>query len=369
MSTTTSPTSAPSTAAVIKQLLRAKLGRQWSVGDRLPPVKELARQLGTGQFNTNVAIRELASEGLLESRQRRGTTVLRTPQRLDANSAELDLSDRRITLVYEAMPEGFIQEMIEGFRTVMRAAGAEIRVSPYPAWDKQRPHHQLELSPLDDAIVLFNPTLGLSCMPDPDQLVSVITTAGHMPVERRTRYDMVSVDDRNGGQIAGRLVKELGCRKPGFVGRAVSADRYDMLSTLRLGGFEEGWQQSIDPQHQIMGMGYSLIAGSKAFRRYLRMTDQPDAIFCASDDLAIGFAVAATSHGLQPGQDFQLIGFDGQARGQQLGESALTTIKVPAAEMGRRAAQLLIERFADPDRPVNRLQMECDLLRGSTTRA
>ena len=49
-----------------------------------------------------------------------------------------------------------------------------------------------------------------------------------------------------------------------------------------------------------------------------------------------------------------------------LGAGTLTTVCVPAADMGRRAAQLLIERFADPDRPVHRLQLECTLHRGNT---
>ncbi|MCW5861305.1 MAG: substrate-binding domain-containing protein, partial [Caldilineales bacterium] len=91
---------------------------------------------------------------------------------------------------------------------------------------------------------------------------------------------------------------------------------------------------------------------------------RPDAVFAASDDLAIGFLAAAAAHGLRPAEDYHLIGFDGQ----DLAGNTLTTIKVPAMDMGRRAAQLLIERFDDPHKPARRVQLECTLRRGDTAR-
>lgn len=363
---TLSSNSIASASTVIKNMLRARLGRQWHAGDRLPPVKELARQLGTGQGNTHLAVRDLVAEGLLESRQRRGTYVIRTPMRSPGREAAVgSLADRSICLYHPLSPEDFVQRMIDAFTQTMVPTGVRIRTLCDPFQLRQS---TLKSDPDDDAMVLFNPNSMFTVEARPDQLISVVTTAARIRLDPHHRYDMVGVDELNGGQLAGQMVRKIGCAKPGFVGRAIALTRYDATSVLRLCGFEEGWGGPLEPQHLITTIGYSPIAGGKAFRRYLQLDDKPDAIFCATDELAIGFAVAAVSHGLQPGKDFQLIGFDGQEQGQRLAGNALTTIKVPAAEMGRRAAQLLIERFADPDRPVHRLHLECELHRGSTTR-
>jgi len=53
----------------------------WQPGYRLPPERELARDLGISRNTVGTAYKELAQQGLLESRQGRGTFVCATPAR------------------------------------------------------------------------------------------------------------------------------------------------------------------------------------------------------------------------------------------------------------------------------------------------
>lgn len=369
--TTPLDTPAP-TAVAIKRLLRARLGRQWRVGDRLPPVKELARQLGTGQSNTHQAVRQLAAEGLLESRQRRGTYVLRTPQTSathtvgDAQRGRL--AGRILTIFTAAELEGFVARMVDAFSDVMSSTGIELRHQHIPHSMNNQPHTPLKAD--GDAMVLFNPGSRVPLNLRPEQLLTIVSTAARMQVERTQRYDLVSVDELHGGSLAGNVLRAAGCKQACYLGRGMPPQntRPDATSALRLYGFEAAWTRSVEPQHMLMAQGYSPLAGGKLYRRYRELKgEKPDGIFAASDDLAIGFIAAAAADGLAAGADYQIVGFDGQDRGQFMGDTSLTTVKAPASEMGRRAAQLLIERFAEPDRPVHRLQLECALHRGTTT--
>lgn len=353
----------------IKRQLKERLGRQWRVGDRIPPVKELARQLGTGQNNTHQAVRQLAEEGLLESRQRRGTYVLRTPHvaAIVREANDKPLAGRVVETFTVPRPDGFVRRMADAFCDTIEPTGATVR--PMYLTDPYR----LNISVSDDAdsLVFFNPGTALDVACRPQQFITVVSTSARFQHQRDHRFDLISVDELHGGALAGRVMVALQCEKACFLGCWMTDDqkRPDVTSALRLYGFESTASKSVDHEHILLACGYSPQGGGKGYRRYRDLPEpKPKYIFAASDDLAIGFIAAAAADGLEPGKDYHIVGFDGQERANQMGEISLTTVKVPAAEMGRRAAQLLIERFADPDRPVHRLQLDCTLHRGTTTR-
>lgn len=358
------------TSIAIRNLLRSKLGRQWRVGDRLPPMKELARQLGQGQTNTHQAVRDLAAEGLLDSRQRRGTYVLRTPASDlsgPRHGRSGELAGATISLFHADVPEGFIRRMVDAFNDAIGPTGATLRTRLIPTTTS---HLDFRAESDDDAIVIFNPGRKNLVHRKPNQLLCVVSTSTQVQIDHNDRYDVVSVDERHGGSLAGQMLRAIGCEQACFLGCGLppSIERCDETSALRLYGFENAWGSHLRAEHILLRHGYSPQAGGEGFGRYMRLKGKrPDGVFAASDDLAVGFLAAAASHDMRPGRDFQIIGFDGQDRGQSLSGGGLTTVKVPAIEMGRRAAQLLIERFNDPDRPANRLQLECALHRGSTT--
>jgi len=369
MAVSSPPGNSAPTAVAIKRLLQERLGRQWRVGDRLPPVKELAQLLGTGQSNTHEAVRQLAAEGLLESRQRRGTYVLRAPEHDSQikDGARGMLAGRVITIFTIESPEGFVRRMVNAFEDAMAPTGATTRVKHIAEGPNAS---QFCFKADGDALVLFNPGSKLNIDRGAEQLLTVVSTAARVQVEREERYDMITVDELHGGALAGHILRTAGCKQVCFLGRGLppSFNRPDATSALRLYGFEGTWEDSVELQHLLLSAGYSPQSGGKIYRQYRELTGtKPDGVFAASDDLAVGFISAASADGLIPGEDYQIVGFDGQDRGQAMGDISLTTVKVPAAEMGRRAAQLLIQRFADPDRPVHRLQLECALHRGSTT--
>ena len=71
-----------------------------------------------------------------------------------------------------------------------------------------------------------------------------------------------------------------------------------------------------------------------------QLTERPDAIFCASDWLAIGCYQALAVNGVRIPQDMLLAGYDDQKISEQL-TPPLTSIQLPYSELGRLAVEYL----------------------------
>ena len=107
-------------------------------------------------------------------------------------------------------------------------------------------------------------------------------------------------------------------------------------------------------------------SAAASVRKYLRLNPRPRAVFTATDDLALGVYYGAIAHGLVPGRDIHIMGFDGQAAGTRLARGSLCTVEVPAEQMGREAAALLSERLRHPKVPAHRVRLGCTVREGHT---
>jgi LacI family transcriptional regulator len=96
---------------------------------------------------------------------------------------------------------------------------------------------------------------------------------------------------------------------------------------------------------QIIRADHSLAQGRSALRQIIN--DHPDttAIICTTDTLAIGAMAEARKMGLSVPQSLSITGFDDVELAAQV-DPPLTTISVPAAEIGRGAADYLINAIA-----------------------
>jgi DNA-binding LacI/PurR family transcriptional regulator len=77
--------------------------------------------------------------------------------------------------------------------------------------------------------------------------------------------------------------------------------------------------------------------------------DRISAMLCGNDILAISGQIALRAAGVEPGKDISIIGMD-DIPAASLTWPALTTIRKPRAQMGKKAAELLMKRIGDPSR-------------------
>ena len=84
--------------------------------------------------------------------------------------------------------------------------------------------------------------------------------------------------------------------------------------------------------------------------RLRRMPALPDALLCANDFIAIHLMTALKQMGVSIPDRVLVAGFDGTPQSAVV-EPSLTTAQIPGAEIGRLAADILLERIENPGRP------------------
>ena len=90
---------------------------------------------------------------------------------------------------------------------------------------------------------------------------------------------------------------------------------------------------------------FTIEGGERAMTTLLARPNPPSAVFAMSDEMAFGALRALRAHGLQPGRDVSVVGFDGHEMAEHLD---LTTIVQPVEEIGARAALALLEALDHP---------------------
>lgn len=110
---------------------------------------------------------------------------------------------------------------------------------------------------------------------------------------------------------------------------------------------------------------YDIAEGRRAASRLLASPNRPTAIVCANDVLAFGVLFECRARGVNVPRDISITGFDDQDLAANI-EPPLTTIRVPAAEMGRRAAEYLLARLDKTPTP-EKTELQAALVVRETT--
>jgi LacI family transcriptional regulator len=153
-------------------------------------------------------------------------------------------------------------------------------------------------------------------------------------------FSSVSVDDRRGGALALEHLIDVGSTRPAFVGGPQSI----LQVRHRLEGARSALAEAGGGELRVIEMAtMSAEAGRAAGEELLALptNERPDAIFAANDLLALGVLQALTHSGIRVPTDIPLIGYD-DIYFAASSAIPLSSIRQPAHEMGRAAAELLI---------------------------
>lgn len=133
----------------------------------------------------------------------------------------------------------------------------------------------------------------------------------------------------------------------------------------------EGFRQATEaagcplPSERIVTVEYGIAEGARAFETLMGLEAPPTAILCGNDTLAFGVMLAAQREGVRVPEELSITGFDDLPQARFL-SPPLTTVAVPAVEIGRRLADELIARIGGEKRPHRHLLEACLVLREST---
>jgi len=125
----------------------------------------------------------------------------------------------------------------------------------------------------------------------------------------------------------------------------------------------------VNEDYLVNGEFFSRENGFEAMNELLKLKEQPTAIVCASDMLAIGAMQAINQYGKKVPDDYSIIGFDGVELGQII-TPKLTTIKQDTEQMGKMAAKYILRMINTKKQTKNgqTITVETTVLEGETVR-
>ena len=129
----------------------------------------------------------------------------------------------------------------------------------------------------------------------------------------------------------------------------------DTRSAERYKGYRQALQEAGIPlDEQLVGDGdWTAACGYTFTQRFLQLDSPPTAIFSSNDMMAAGVVRAAYERGLKVPDDLALVGFDDLDQTTMIFPE-LTTVRQPCVEMGRHAAEILIDQLENEnEEPVH----------------
>ncbi|PAP92029.1 GntR family transcriptional regulator [Mesorhizobium wenxiniae] len=150
----------------------------------------------------------------------------------------------------------------------------------------------------------------------------------------------VGFDNEKAGRAAARYLLDLGHTRLGMIA-GITQDN-DRAKGRRDGFLRELAKAGIDAASVPVAEGaYKIENGRSSMKMLMASSPRPTAVFCGSDILAAGAIKYCVEAGLAVPKDISIIGFD-NLEIAVLTAPELTTLEVPARDMGRLAADYIL---------------------------
>ena len=189
--------------------------------------------------------------------------------------------------------------------------------------------------------------------PDDPELDQLVNRGTPLVVVDRTRAEgsgcTVAVDDVLGGRLAVEHLVDAGHERVAFVGGPVSIgqvrDRYE--------GARQAWDEAGMPADDLVLLpcdSLTVAAGRAAGERLVGLPRKrrPTAAFCANDLVALGLLQQTITSGRTVPGDLAIVGYD-DIEFAAAAAVPLTSVRQPRHDLGRRAAELLLDEVSNPD--------------------
>jgi LacI family transcriptional regulator len=177
----------------------------------------------------------------------------------------------------------------------------------------------------------------------------------------------VAVDDVLGGRLAVEHLLDCGHDRVAFVGGPASVGQV----RERLEGARQAWAgagMSAGALVHLPTPGLAVADGRAAGERLagIPASRRPTAAFCANDLVALGLLQQVVSTGGRVPDDLAIVGYD-DIDFAAAAAVPLTSVRQPRRELGRRAAELLLDESEDREHTHQRVLFEPELVARRST--
>ena len=254
--------------------------------------------------------------------------------------------------------DAFLPSVMYGLISAIRPAGFRLLLEPVDNADEPDIYLNLVRARQIDGIVLSGPRS------DDQQLAELIESGfpvvllGQLPSANAC---FVDVDNRRTARMVVEHLIERGHRRIGCI---TNAPLMYTGATDRLFGYLDALAAHKLPKDETLVRygDFDLESGRIAARSLLTdLPDPPTAIFAASDVVAIGVISMGHELGLKIPDDLAVVGFDDVPMARYMSPS-LTTARLPATELGRRAGEMLLRRIRGDELAPCQLLLDTELI-------
>jgi DNA-binding LacI/PurR family transcriptional regulator len=171
----------------------------------------------------------------------------------------------------------------------------------------------------------------------------------------------IQVDDRVGSKKIMQHLVDHGYKRIAHLRGPMSVS----IGKERLEGYKEALKENDLPVDEslIIESGFTEKGGYEAMKNLLEAGKDklPDAVFAVNDPSAFGAMDAIEDHGLSVPDDIAIVGFSDDIRAGLMAPS-LTTVRQPAYQIGKIAADKLIRLIENENEPVENIEVKTELV-------
>jgi DNA-binding LacI/PurR family transcriptional regulator len=327
-------------------------------------LKELAHFLGLDPSTISFVLNETPGRSIPEETRQRVKDAAKELN-YQPNLVARSFRNRRTLTLGVLVPElsdGYHTEVLTGVGDCLQGAGYSFLTALH--------RHRAELVEQYSKLLIGRGAEGMICIDTSLERVlpiPAVVVAGHRHLSGVTN---VVLNHQKAAELTLTHLHALGHRRVAFMrGQPFSGDSDDrwqaIVRVCRDMGIEIQPHLTVQLEKDISWpeLGYPVIRNLFATKRSFT------ALVCFNDVAAIGAIRAIRDNGLRVPEDISVIGFDDIKAAAYMSPS-LTTIRQPLAEMGRAAAQYIINRLNRTEDFREAISFEPELvIRESTSRA
>lgn len=252
--------------------------------------------------------------------------------------------------------DAFMLNVLLGIEHAARQADFHILFKPLNV-DDQSGYSQLILGRHVDGIILAVPRNDDMEILDIYQKGFPVIAIGQLP---GTDIPFVAVDEMEGAKNATEHLIKQGYSDIGMI---TNAPLEYTSAQLRLEGYRKALMEAGIPfDKSLLGIGsYTPRSGYHAMSQLLSSSRKPSAVFAASDSVAFGAVQAIKNAGISIPDDFAVVGFNDVPLAEYF-DPPLTTVRIPAYELGRTASEWLSKLIAGETLDESGLILETELI-------
>lgn len=228
----------------------------------------------------------------------------------------------------------FLMEFVAGMGDVTVGAGFGLLLAPFTEGGELKLVKERRV----DGLVLLDTDVDDPRLPELQHLKFPVVIFGR--ADNARGFPWIDVDGYEGGRLVADHLLRLGHRRIAHI----AAPQHFMYARER----RRGWADRLTeaglppPPEYVVEGDLTEAGGSRALRQLLALPEPPSAVFAASDLMAAGVIQAARSLGVRVPEDLAVVGFDDTRMAEWL-SPPLTTVQQPILDLGRQAAQMLLD--------------------------